>query len=455
MAYNFPDAPTVGQVFEKWTWNGEAWVLTGPLSYTAAESDTRYVNVPGDTMTGDLAIDKANPTLLLKKISGGQAVIQGATGSNARWSVRLGNIEAETGSNAGSNFEIVSHTDAGAVVGSKLWINRANGDVSIANNLTTAGNISTTNGSITVGSATVNGGNLFFGSGGTKYITFNGTNYQFLSGGIYASAGAGYFANSVYAGYSSAKTGTYLFGNDGTKYLTCDGTNYAFTSGNLTLAGHLTVNGGNIVATGGDMICYRAGGTGYHFFGNTGTKYLGYDGVNFALLGGNLMHSNGTTSNVTHWFCTAGLAAIHGIGTNGTSINVYSSSGGGTGMYIATNANAWTALSDARLEYKKTARPLTALDKLANIQLYENEVGEEKRLELFAKAQELYLAFPHVVVKGDDNAELKLTSDTALGDERIWGVSYDRLGMVALQAVKELLDKVEKLEARIVQLETT
>lgn len=54
MAYNFPDNPTPGQVFDKWTWDGYAWKLTPPDNYTKTEADTRYVNVTGDTMTGHL-----------------------------------------------------------------------------------------------------------------------------------------------------------------------------------------------------------------------------------------------------------------------------------------------------------------------------------------------------------------------------------------------------------------
>jgi hypothetical protein len=46
MAYNFPDSPTPGQVFNQWTWNGSAWVLTPP-TITAA-------NIPF-TPTGDIA----------------------------------------------------------------------------------------------------------------------------------------------------------------------------------------------------------------------------------------------------------------------------------------------------------------------------------------------------------------------------------------------------------------
>lgn len=35
MAYNFPDSPNPGDVFQKWTWNGEAWVLTTPVNSAA------------------------------------------------------------------------------------------------------------------------------------------------------------------------------------------------------------------------------------------------------------------------------------------------------------------------------------------------------------------------------------------------------------------------------------
>jgi hypothetical protein len=136
------------------------------------------------------------------------------------------------------------------------------------------------------------------------------------------------------------------------------------------------------------------------------------------------------------------------INDNGGSINVYSNAAGTAGMYIAHGANAWTAISDARLPYKKTARPLSALDKLEHIQLYENEVNG--KLELFGKAQELFQAFPHVVAKGDDDPDF---TPTGMFDGKIWGVSYERLGLVALQAVKELQAQVKLLEDRIAALE--
>jgi len=49
LAYDFPDSPTVGQVFQAWTWNGEAWVLTLPLN-------VEYVLKSGDVMGGHLGL---------------------------------------------------------------------------------------------------------------------------------------------------------------------------------------------------------------------------------------------------------------------------------------------------------------------------------------------------------------------------------------------------------------
>jgi hypothetical protein len=132
------------------------------------------------------------------------------------------------------------------------------------------------------------------------------------------------------------------------------------------------------------------------------------------------------------------------INDNGTSFNFYSNSAGSAGMYLARGGSAWTAISDARLSYKKTARRLSTLERLEHVQLYENEV--DGRLELFAKAQEINKSFPHVVKRGDDDESYV---PTGMSDERAWGLSYERLGIVALQGVKELLGRIEKLEAAL------
>jgi hypothetical protein len=251
------------------------------------------------------------------------------------------------------------------------------------------------------------------------------------------------------------------------------------STGALTVAGGLGV-GGAINAS-SDITSYRAATptTGAYFFGNTTQKYLYFDGTKFQFSNDpvNIFNATASTSVTTGALTVGGGVGIGGVinaagvnvkpsagdpvasfyrggilqsylTDNGNAIWVFSNAGGTAGMYILHGASAWTAISDARLPYKKTARPLSALDKLEHIALYENEI--DGRLELFGKAQEIYEAFPHVVIKGDDDLDF---TPTGMPDGKIWGVSYERLGLVALQACKELLAQVKLLEDRIAVLE--
>jgi len=85
-------------------------------AYTKTEADIRYVNVAGDTMTGDLTINKADAQIHLKKTAGTGAYITTYNGSLPRWSLQLGNVTAESGANAGSDFALLRFSDAGALV---------------------------------------------------------------------------------------------------------------------------------------------------------------------------------------------------------------------------------------------------------------------------------------------------------------------------------------------------
>jgi hypothetical protein len=156
-----------------------------------------------------------------------------------------------------------------------------------------------------------------------------------------------------------------------------------------------------------------------------------------------LLTINSSTSLPQLNFSIANVANSF-INDNGGSFNFYSNSAASAGLYILRGASAWTALSDARMPYKKTARRLSALERLAHVQLYENEV--DGRLELFAKAQEMDRAFPHIVKRGDDDASY-VPDDP--GDQRAWGLCYDRIGIIALQGVKELLARITALEAEL------
>jgi hypothetical protein len=126
MAFDFPSSPTNGQIYTSggasYVYNGYGWDVQATLN------PANYVLKAGDTMTGDLTIDKTNPSLWMKKAAAGQEpAIIGTNGANFRWAVVLGDTVGETGSNAGSNFNIRSFTDAGASLAAPLSINRATG----------------------------------------------------------------------------------------------------------------------------------------------------------------------------------------------------------------------------------------------------------------------------------------------------------------------------------------
>lgn len=104
-------------------------------TYTKQESDGRFVNVIGDTMSGDLSIAKASPALILAKTGTGQQnYILGYTGATARWQLDLGDAAPEGGGNTGSDFAIYSFNDAGAYSGSVLNFSRASGLGSVIGN---------------------------------------------------------------------------------------------------------------------------------------------------------------------------------------------------------------------------------------------------------------------------------------------------------------------------------
>jgi hypothetical protein len=80
------------------------------------------------TLLGDLTLSKASPVIKLSKAASGQdAQVQGLTANSPRWIMSFGNASAETGANAGSDFQLTRCNDAGTVIGAPLIINRATG----------------------------------------------------------------------------------------------------------------------------------------------------------------------------------------------------------------------------------------------------------------------------------------------------------------------------------------
>jgi len=99
-----------------------AWVSSDSIN------DARYVNVTGDVMTGDLNIQKVEPTLALTKTAANQnAGIYGNLNGVNRWFMGIGDGTPETGGSVGSNFALYRYNDAGGFIDVVFAISRSTG----------------------------------------------------------------------------------------------------------------------------------------------------------------------------------------------------------------------------------------------------------------------------------------------------------------------------------------
>lgn len=110
---------------------------------TKAYTDTTAV--AGGTFTGDITIKKNLPTLTLDGQDAEGLQIIGQKTEKQRWLLRPGNDTAETGSNVGTDFDILRYADDGTYLGMCLTFTRSTGLGTVAGDPTTAYGISTKN----------------------------------------------------------------------------------------------------------------------------------------------------------------------------------------------------------------------------------------------------------------------------------------------------------------------
>ena len=137
---------------------GGAWL---PWSI---DGEDQFVQLTGDTMSGNLIIQGTWPTLVLDKdLAASACAIQSKSNAVARWTMHLGNEATETAGNAGSNFALYSH-DNGGIARECLAIERD------SNRAHFYGDIIIKNG----GS---NSGVLRFGNQENNYLYWDGAKY--------------------------------------------------------------------------------------------------------------------------------------------------------------------------------------------------------------------------------------------------------------------------------------
>lgn len=316
---------------------------TGPAAFVAADwtpiggaAGSAYVAKTGDTMGGNLTIATAASAQLILNggsVSGGGSNIQFNKGGASKFFVGHDSLINGSGTSDDLKFTSLSAGDV-------LRLGYADGNVSAV-------------GTITAGITAT--GTYYFGNTGTKSLVYDGTNFNFAGGGVlapnFATAGSitanngATFASDVTINRTTVgqPTAGYLFfGTSGTKYLSYDGTNFNFAGG-AVIAPNITSNGA--VFTGAS-----AASTGTYYFGSGGTKYLTYDGTNFNLAGGGLLIGGGLTASVSiasnsGYICAAGVG-----GTKGNVFNLFYAAGLVQMWIDTTNLGNITIASDYRIK---------------------------------------------------------------------------------------------------------
>jgi hypothetical protein len=113
--------------------------LSDVANVTTSRNNIGAVAKAGDTMTGSLGIAVANPALSLTKSTVAETcAVYGTKLTLPRWVIALGDANAESGGNAGSNFSVGAFDDSGAFLYSPINISRANGLLSLKGDPTLA-----------------------------------------------------------------------------------------------------------------------------------------------------------------------------------------------------------------------------------------------------------------------------------------------------------------------------
>jgi hypothetical protein len=113
----------------------------------AATKDYADTKMPLDgsaPITGDVLIKQDDPTITLDGKDGFKNSIIGQKGDKNRWELVLGDATAESGSNAGSNFDLISYADDGTtVLGTALFGTRSTALLTVKGDPTAALGIAT------------------------------------------------------------------------------------------------------------------------------------------------------------------------------------------------------------------------------------------------------------------------------------------------------------------------
>jgi len=392
-----------------------AWSAWTDITFDA---DARYVNVTGDTMTGDLVISKLTPALMLTKPEAGDALVLGQSTvlgvTSRRWGIAFGDTTPETGANAGSNFAIYRFNDTGVYQNTPLAINRATGLITIASDPTSATGVATKqyvdNTTVSIAGDTMTG-NLVIGKNNPRIdldrttVAGGGSNIF----GLVASSPRWHMA----LGSAAAETG----GDAGSDF---NITRYSDGAVSLGAAITITRATGNVTLPSELLVQ-----------GNTQLNHAG----------GALPVTAAKLKIVSPNNANAGIA-IRNVQDSAYALAFENTVGTLIGNIFTTGAaTAFNTSSDAAL--KEDLKSFDAGNIIDGTMVYDfkwKSTGERAYGVIAQQANEVYpTAVTHTQAVKEKGAER----------DEWWGVDYSKYVPVLLQELKSLRGRVAELEARL------
>lgn len=401
-------------------------------SRAAASALGNYVAKAGDTMWGNLTIDKAGPEFRMNATAGGQERnLWGMTGGTARWVLQLGAGGAETGGNVGTDFAICRYSDVGAFLSAPIVISRASG------NMTLDGAVSAPSG-FAIGQVS-----------GNAFINYYANHHW--------QAGVDTNSNFFFYDASTGRMPMYL-SNGGQVVIpgsTADPIQIS-SPYNMFCRMLYTVNGTRTwsagITPGGDWVIADESVASYRMLiSTTGTMYLTGAGIAYNWWNGNdavafpydgrscgIYINTSFIGRIVHSYQDANYTPPYAIALNGGSGTVGC-------WYGNSDYVSWPfTWSDRRLKQNIKPAKRDALELVNRLRIYECDYkapmadAPTEHLDFSVIADEVAEALPSAYSKGPDLPEGKIAYD-----------QVRELPLIAAlwRAVQQLTERVEELEA--------
>jgi Chaperone of endosialidase len=364
----------------------------------------------GGTVTGQLKLTNTPALVLDAATSVADNQIQGWDHGKLRWLLRPGNDEPETGSNAGSSFDIHRYADNGSYIAQSLNINRASGAWSINGNVTVSGFLNSSDiaasGDITTfRSASPTTGAVFFGNSGGKYLYWTGAEFQ-LSGGALRVGGA--YISQVPSG------NTHL-------------TLYETTGGWAKFI--RAVNGGALQFIDNAfsaIVTSMTDGGAWQFAGTLSVQNASITGAPYSVAV-SIQYSGASIQYGMQ------MRALNDTTTSIAFLNSAASPIGSISQTVSTTF--FNTTSDIKL--KEDLKPLDAGPIIDRLEVHNFKWKDSDERAHGVVAQHVNEVYP-----------LAVTCSQQEGGEEFWGVDYSKFVPLLLQEVKALRERVKQLEAK-------